>query len=384
LRWVGDLQQFTLESGGVNGPIDIFNDEIAMKDLLSEWNRTPNRHRQILVQVSAIVPEFEPLQKKTLSQVRQLRHSYSLYGNAINALSTSAINGIASGNIEILLAEIEDSRKNYPRLSGLDILRADAENYQTSLNLLSEADLGALIELQRRLQFETMLFQNNAEPLIANRLPDTQTINEYEKALGAWKSGEAIQAIEILRELKNNTNWSSQVNSQIERFQKIELTFIDITLSKDKPEYQDKLLDFRKSLKPSEDSYYIEATNSGFYQLRDVLIVNLSERYEAAKNQWGKYRKAGGINSVMRIEDPISRNYRVQAERLKSGFADISAVIDGYELLQLVPAIEIPTLDSAILKEISRQRSWIKDLEVVLNEQLLASKLELLPYPLEE
>lgn len=386
LRWVGELQQFSFESGGIDGPIDIFNDEIKMKDLLSEWNRRPNRHRQILAQVSAITPQFEPLQKKTLSQVRQLRHSYSLYGNAIDALSSAAINGIASGNMEYLLAEIDDSRKNYPRLSGLDALRTDAVSYQTSLDLLNEEDLGILIEMQRKLQFETSLFQTNAEPLISKRLPDAQMTNEYERALGAWKSGEAGQAIEILGELEPNSRWSSQVNGQIERFQAIELAFVDLTLNKntdkDKPAYQDKLLAFRKSLKPAEDSYYTEATNADFDQLRESLIVNLKKRYEAAKKQWGKYRQAGGISSVMRIEDPISRKYKVQAKRLMSAFADISTVVGGYKLLQTVPPMEIPTLDSAVLQEISRQRSWINNLEVVLNEQLLRSKLELLRYRL--
>lgn len=384
LTWVTNLENFIFNSDGIDGQIDIFQDEIEMKALLDYWNQGPNRYRQILAQISAINPEFMPLQKEILSQVRQLRHSYSLYGNAVNILSASAIDGISSGNMEKLLSNISDTEKNYPRLVGLDPLKRDAKKYDDSVNKIEHADLGTLINLHGTVDFETGLFQQNAAPVIDNKLPDRNTIFEYQRALESWKNGDPKDATDILGALRNNTKWTDQVDQEIDRLQRVERDFQTLELSKTTDAYAGDLLKFRKLLKPAEDSHYINLTNADFEQHKDLLIADVNLRYEHAAKLWGKYLQAGGITSVMRIEEPVSREYEIQAGRLSSSLPDSVAAVNGYALLQMAPATHITQLHSAIQEEVSRQRSWIRDLGVVLSDELLKTKLELLPYPTEE
>lgn len=384
LEWVADLEKFANESGGIDGSIDIFIDEITMKQLLDEWNRSPNRHQQILEQVSAYYPEFKPLQKLALSHLRQLRHGFSLYNKAINELTITATNAIESGDMQHLIVEIGDYERNYPRLAGLDALSMDAQNYAANLRLLQEADLGALIGLQRTIKFETSLFQTHAQPLIAGRLPNQRIVSQFETALAAWRNGDAAQAIDALAPLKNDADWSMQVTRQIEHMQQVDTAFIDLSQSENRTGHQDKLLDFRKSLKPSEDSFYIEATRLDFDKHRDLLLAELGVKTEDVMTQWSSYLDAGGINSVMRIDENISSQYKQQAGRLKSSHTDITSVIENYALLQLDPPTAMTAVYKKILDESRRQRNWIMDLGVVMDQRLLKAKLELLPYPIEE
>ena len=83
----------------------------------------------------------------------------------------------------------------------------------------------------------------------------------------------------------------------------------------------------------------------------------------------------------MRIEDPISESFTEQCTRLELSLISLNAILETYGSLRVQVPDYIAELNQIVNKEVMRQRSWINDLAVVLDEELLHEKLILLPNP---
>lgn len=381
LRWIGDLDQFMAENDGPSGPIDIFEDERDMAPILETWDRSPNRHQQILSFISSVEPDFEPVQKEAMSRIRQLDHSFNSHEKALSSLADTTLEAIDSEDMKALYVEIADNRKNFPRLRGLDRLEDDAKLYETRLGQLKEADIGVLVTMQRELDFQTDIFRKNAMPRIIDQLPDNQVSITYTRAIDAWHQGNSDAAIRTLREMASDDLWSDKVGLKIDRFENVATEYASLQANVDAQDYPEKLLDFRGRLDPAEDIYYLEATSSSFEAYKGQLLQVLQEQYQSAQRRWTEYETAGGISSIMRIEDPISESFTEQCTRLELSLISLNAILETYGSLRVQVPDYIAELNQIVNKEVMRQRSWINDLAVVLDEELLHEKLILLPNP---
>jgi pSer/pThr/pTyr-binding forkhead associated (FHA) protein len=381
MLWISALDSFVTNNEGPKGPIDIYEDEKHMQKLLDRWNKDPNRNQQVLTHITTLEPDFAVIEKQALSQVRQLNHSHSLYSNAITRLSQSVRQATASGDISTLIADISQTQKNYPRLRGLDAMSRDAELFAQVKLHIEQRNLGALIAMQRNLNFETDPFQQTARPFISEQLPNNQIADAYERSLVLWRRGDTAGATESLQPLVSDPLWGPQVKQQITRLQSVSDEYSVLHASEEQPGYAEKLLAYRNRLNPDEDTYYLDATQAAYQTYQDVRLPQLETRYLAAKKDWNLYIQANAITSVMRIEETISGGFKRQAGRLHTAYDEIDAVVDEYALLQVALPNDLENLAKKIKKEIRKQRNWINDLGIVLDDKLLKAKLALLPEP---
>ena len=378
LDWITRLEDFSRQRQSWNAPVRIYRDEVKMQALLTDWDSSPTRHQQLLGQLAGRHPEFAPVQKKVLSDLRQLRHDYALYGEAIAQLLRELSAGLEACDGPAMLGRIDAYQRNYPRLAGLDILRDDIATCTKLNQALANGDLGALVTARRKLAFHTELFNRTALPWYTQKLPDQALIASYDESLGAWSQGRAEAAITALQGA-GQPPWGEVVDNQIRRFEEIHADYLALAEAAGSRDHAQRLLEFRSRLKNPEDDHFLQATDADFDRLKPQVNAGLAEDLSHARSAWDDYQRAGGISSVVRIEDPVSDHFTSQAGRLSAAHSLAVRAMQTYELLRISPGRRWRQLYDELSLEVKRQRDWIEDLAVVLDPTLVERKLEMLP-----
>jgi pSer/pThr/pTyr-binding forkhead associated (FHA) protein len=378
LAWAGRVEAHMADRGGANGPIVIFKDELPVKELVAQWNANPQKHQQVLTQVAAYVPDFEPLQTQVLSDLRTLRNENSLYGKAIAELKSSIRLSVQKGHFEDIYSTISDFAGKYPRVSGLDALSNDARHYQKLSRDVQQQDLAGVSRLQTEYQFQTPLFRQLATERLAQSLPPADAVAGYEAAADAWLAGDESKAIALLEPLRDKP-WGELATRRIERYRRVAADYRGLQDSREDAHYRDRLFAFRTSLDPTSDAYFLDATEADFASFRQESLPRLKELFKDARKQWEAYRDAGGIPGVGRVEAGVSQSFRTQAGRLSAAYKDVSEGSRTYRLIGETPPADWQSLRKDITNEAVRQRRSLQELKLVLEPALLRAKLDLLP-----
>jgi hypothetical protein len=238
-----------------------------------------------------------------------------------------------------------------------------------------------LVEISRfgeRYTFKTPVFKEGVDEWLDMSLPPPETVALYGEAAQAWHAGESDRAIGILQSLVNKP-WGDIAERQISQYERIASDYQALLEAREADDYQERLLSFRASLKPSQDGYFLSATEEDFELLKKRSLVKLSESLNTIMKQWQEYLDAGGIPGVVRVEQGISDRFKLQAERLSLAYAGISEGAQTYESIQIKPPANWQDLQKQIENETKRQRRWLEDLELVMEPTTLRAKLDLLP-----
>ncbi|MEM5403854.1 FHA domain-containing protein [Paraburkholderia unamae] len=139
IGWIGALQSFVLGRGGSQAPIRIYRDEAPIHALTSRWNDDPGEHQRAFDRISAYVPAFAGVYADSLSHLRKLQSDDSVYVAALDRIHQAIDSALASDRFDALTAMLNDYAQRYPRLAGLDAVRADVDQYQ---QIDSEAHAG--------------------------------------------------------------------------------------------------------------------------------------------------------------------------------------------------------------------------------------------------
>ncbi|WP_245643914.1 FHA domain-containing protein [Paraburkholderia oxyphila] len=165
IDWMGALQSFVLGRGGPEAPIRIYRDEAPIRALTSRWNDDPGEHQRALDRISAEVPAFAAVYADALSHLRKLQSDDSVYVAALDRIKAEIDKALDSDRLDTLAATLTDYGQRYPRLAGLDAVRADLDTYQ---QIDSEAHAGHLQAVHDRLgatHFATPQFAAHAGAL---------------------------------------------------------------------------------------------------------------------------------------------------------------------------------------------------------------------------
>ncbi|TDG17980.1 FHA domain-containing protein [Paraburkholderia silviterrae] len=165
IDWMGALQSFVLGRGGPEAPIRIYRDEAPIRALTSRWNDDPGEHQRALDRISAYVPAFAAVYADALSHLRKLQSDDSVYVAALDRIKAEIDKALDSDRLDTLAATLTDYGQRYPRLAGLDAVRADLDQYQ---QIDSEAHAGHLQAVHDRLgaaHFATPQFAAHAGAL---------------------------------------------------------------------------------------------------------------------------------------------------------------------------------------------------------------------------
>ena len=378
LAWIGALEQFVSSRGQGDAPIEIYADEEKMATLLKQWDDDVQGHQRAYTAIARQVPEFREWYAEALSHLRQLQSDNSVYLAAIERLKTSIASALNRDQPETLEAVLSETADKYPRLAGVDRLRADLRRYLELENALRAGRLGPLVSLLATLQFSTPPFQERWRALAASgRLPAAEVVAQVQAAARAWRAGEVQQSVDGLQQLRSGP-WAAAAAREAARQQKIVALFGELQAARGSKGYVERLLAFHAGLDPVEDVYFIEATAADLGQIKDLALQRAQELLGQAQARWRQYRDNGSIEGAQRLEPEISQQFRSQAGRL----AEAQAMAGQGTRLYAQLKAEIPEqwrgVQEAITAEAELQRNALLALRLVLESRLLQAKLALL------
>lgn len=123
LEWMGELEGFVAERGGVDAPIRIFRDEARIRDLVGRWRADTRGHQRAYARIAAQVPAFSDQYARTLSLLRKLESDEAVYLAAIERLQAALEAGRDNLDAAAVDSLLREYAERYPRLAGLDELR---------------------------------------------------------------------------------------------------------------------------------------------------------------------------------------------------------------------------------------------------------------------
>ncbi|MEM5370773.1 FHA domain-containing protein [Paraburkholderia azotifigens] len=377
LKWVGDLERFVVSRGGPDAPIRIYSDEGHIADLLKRWDDDAKGHQRILDRIASYVPEFTEPYALAMSHLRKLQSDDSVYLASIERLNSTIATELARDKPDALPAVLDDYAQRYPRLAGLDAIRADLRQYAQIFNEMTARHLAPLLPLMKQANFRTPPFQAQYKQLSASRLPSADVIARHDAASAAWQSGTSQQALTDLQTMPAGP-WSDVIAGELAHKKALLDQFADLQKSPGSSDRDDKLLSFYASLDPVEDAYYVRAVQGDVNALRDKALARAQDLINRAQTSWRQYRANGSIGGTQRLEAGISDGFRNQA-RLLSG-ANTSA----QQGMRVYTQLKAPHPDGSdklledIEAETQLQRRSLQELRMVLEAGLLKSKLALI------
>lgn len=129
LDWITQLHQYINGRGGVNAPLQMYTDEAPIERLWRWWDQADSKRRQQMQRLLDAEPGFENVHTLTFSYLRALESDRSVYISAIDKLKGIVDRKLDEDAAVELTAVFSTFADQYPRISGLDLLRDDLDNY---------------------------------------------------------------------------------------------------------------------------------------------------------------------------------------------------------------------------------------------------------------
>ncbi len=378
LQWATSVEAHIAERGGTAASFDLFKHAEPMRRLVEEWSVNKARYQQLLTEVLTYYPPFEQLHAIVQSHLRALSNEQSLIGNAVADLLDAITSQLRTEQPKNIHALVDRFTSKYPRVVGLDALRDDATTYATLLQHLEEGDIAALVRLSNDLTFLTPLFQEELSAKLRRTLPAPGFIEQYNTATSAWRDGDHVRSRQILASLQSGP-FREPVLREIARQNHIVSDHNRLLSSTNDPQYGNRLLAFRASLKDADDVFFLEQIAPKYETHKARELKRLASLIDTAEDHWLAYENDGGLVAVTRVEAKVSQRFQIQAQRLSDAYQTISTGIAIYNRLGLPLPRRCSSLQKNLGNEIKRQRRSLEDLHLVLTPTLLDAKLDLLP-----
>lgn len=378
LEWIGKLESFVTARGGADAPIRIYGDEARIGAILKHWEADAAGHQRDLDRIAGYVPEFRDPYALALSHLRKLQSDDSVYLAAIDRLDASIVKSLAQDDPDAIGATLKEYADKYPRLAGLDRVRADLDAYASLRRSLNGASLAPLANGMSKANFSTPPFQEKLRQMGASQLPPPNVLAQYTAVADAWNRGQSAQAIDALQKLPQGA-WSPTVQKELAHKKAVAAQFADLQKARGSKSYEDALLSFYETLDLDGDTYYAKAVAPEVASLKDKATARAQSLMTQAQTSWQQYRTNGGIGGSQRLESGVSDVFRTQA-RLLSDAHD--AATRGMRIFRQVKADSATAKWSALVNEIDTeadlQRRSLQDLRMVLEPGLLNTKLSLI------
>ncbi len=375
LDWATRMQVYLDQRGGADAPMSIYGGERTIGALVEEWDAERFRNQQLLTQAGIWVPPFEPVASALISDLRALRRDHATYGADIAALKQDVTAALQNGEFEQLDGTLETFAAEHPNLQGIEVLAADVARYQ-ALRAMADSDPLELADAVAQQQFETDLVADIASGWMATAAPSETALAAYRQARASWQEADLEGALAALEPLTDGPD-AAAARRKMAHYRQIDQSFRALTDGGAASRQQ--LLAFRASLKLPEDVYFRTATEDQFQRYRSELQDEVVAHQASAAAAWDQFRRNGGLPSVVRVEEQVSDRYVQQAGLLAEAHQALTAGAAGYRMLGTEPPADWLTLRVRVLNEITRQRRALGDLAIVLEPDLLESKLRLLP-----
>ncbi len=378
LEWIGKLEGFAMSRGGADAPIRMYGDEPRISAILKHWEADAAGHQRDLDRIAGYVPEFRDPYALALSHLRKLQSDDSVYLAAIDRLDASIVKSLGQDDPDAINATLKEYADKYPRLAGLDRVRADLDAYAALRRSLNGPSLAPLAVSVSKANFSTPPFQEKFRQMRASQLPPPDVLAQYATVADAWNHGQSAQAIDALQKLTQGA-WSPTVQKELAHKKAVAAQFADLQKARGSKGYEDALLSFYETLDLDGDTFYAKAVAPDVAALKDKATARAQTLMAQAQTSWQQYRTNGGIGGSQRLESGVSDVFRTQA-RLLSDAQD--AATRGMRIFRQVKADSATAKWTALASEIDTeadlQRRSLQDLRMVLEPGLLNTKLSLI------
>jgi pSer/pThr/pTyr-binding forkhead associated (FHA) protein len=376
---ISELNEYIHKRGGLEGSINIFKDETTIETLVEQWRTNSNSDRRLMARVVEHVPEFEILRNQVFSELRHLRNDKSLYVSAINGFKTSLRGKIAS-NDESLLTEIDRFSSRFPRVVGIQPLRDDAKKFLQESEGKNDKDLESRIQIYQNLSFQTNLFQTALEDVKKKALPPSDITKIFSKAQRHWDNGHVKEAVKTLSQVSDEA-WLDDAKKIIQRYQGISSEYASLQQAQGTDSYRKQLFRFHASLDPAKDPFFLTTIEDAFIKYRDFFQSRADEWLKSAAEGLVHFRKSGGIQSLQRLEEQVSKHFRAQAMLLSEINRKVIHAQQAYESLMLEMKEDQKSVCKSIAQEMKLQLRALNGLGSILSPKVLETKLRLLSEP---
>jgi hypothetical protein len=352
-------------------------DEDRITGLLARWNSDPQAHQHALDRISSYVPEFAEPYAQAMSHLRALQSDNSVYLPAIARLNAAIATELPRGNFDTLRAMFSDYAEKYPRLAGLDRLRADLEQYAALADDARARKLGPLLTQMKSARFATPPFQQQYRLFAATQLPSDAVIRQHDLVAAAWQRGDGPQAIAGLRSMPPSP-WSDVLALEQAHKQTVLDQFNALQKARGTKDYDERLLTFYGALDPVDDVWFVQAIGTDVSSIRDKALARAQDWLTRAQALWRQYRENGAIGGAQRLESGISATFRSQARLLSDAQSVAQQGMRIYTQLHADHSGDWDSLLAAINAEVELQRRSLQELRMVLDPDLLRAKLALI------
>ena len=377
LAWVGDLESFVVGRGGPQAPIRMDADEDRITGLLARWNADPQAHQHALDRISSYVPEFAEPYAQAMSHLRALQSDNSVYLPAIARLNAAIATELPRGNFDTLRAMLSDYADKYPRLAGLDRMRADLQQYAALADDARARKLGPLLAQMKSARFATPPFQQQYRLFAATQLPSDAVIRQHDLVAAAWQRGDGQQALAGLQSMPPSP-WSDVIAQEQTHKQAVLDQFGALQKARGTKDYDEHLLTFYGALDPVDDAWFVQAIGTDVSSIRDKALARAQDWLTHAQALWRQYRENGAIGGAQRLESGISATFRSQARLLSDAQSIAQQGMRIYTQLHADHSGDWDSLLAAINAEVELQRRSLQELRMVLDPEMLRAKLALI------
>lgn len=380
LNWVGNLEKFVHSRGGMTAPLNIFQHEQSIIDLLEWWEKDEEGHRTSLRLIANSVPEFKPIHSRTFSDLRTLQNEQSVYLTAIEQLKTNIDEKLDSNRSEDLGPILEKFEKKYPRIQGMDQVRADWRSYLALEREIENKNLRGVIAVLSEYPLTIPLFREKFEQLATGKLPAPEFRELYAQSSEAWRNGNIDKALELLSR-PGALAWREFAGPELERKQDIHERFKVLGNSLGTEQYGAELMEFYSLLDEQEDIYFLDAIRSEVSNHRRSVSVAAEKEMESALQAWNVYIANGRISGFQRLEPSISSTFKNQAKKLSNAYFHAARGVRYYQAASTEYAPHWKKLYDEILRETKLQRQYLNERGMVLKRATLNAKLKLIAKP---
>ena len=270
-----------------------------------------------------------------------------------------------------------DYAEKYPRLAGLDPLRADLQQYAALADEARARKLGPLLALMKSARFATPPFQQQYRLLAATQLPSDALIRRHDLVAAAWQRGDGQQALAGLQSMPPSP-WSDVLAQEQAHKQAVLDQFGALQKARGTKDYDEQLLTFYGALDPVDDAWFVQAIGTDVSSIRDKALARAQDWLAHAQALWRQYRENGAIGGTQRLESGISAQFRSQARLLSDAQSAAQQGMRIYTQLRADHSGDWDSLLAAINAEVELQRRSLQELRMVLDPELLRAKLALI------
>ncbi|MDY6837282.1 MAG: FHA domain-containing protein [Thermodesulfobacteriota bacterium] len=381
LVWVTDLEAFFAGRKGET-PVTIYRDEEKVESLLSRWTKDKNCNCSLLDQMANHHPPFAIYQRQIHSDLNALKTLETMRVEPTEELKAAIESQLDADRPEALVATVENFRRKYPEIGGIEALQKDVAAYIALWRAVESKELFRVSSLLEEDPYQTKPFVDKVAHIREKILPSPAVVEAYRRAREAWLGGAPKKAIAILQPLVNE-KWGELAERKLKHYRQVLKDFAAVEGSRDRLDYGVLLLSFHNILIPSEDEVFLKLIEKDYEKIRTEELKKSQASFMEAQAKWDDYLKGGGISGLLRLDTKVSEEFRRKAGLLRTAFEAFSSGASIYGLLNRELPDTWKTLEKTILDEVQIQRLRLDDLRNVLDPAVSSEKVKLLPNPSE-